>query len=71
MSYSRDNIDITESIFYFQVFNMIKGDKMAFVAKKDLLIVQFGETYFKKHRREQKEYACSNRMREPSRLVTA
>ncbi|XP_043463978.1 uncharacterized protein LOC122499596 [Leptopilina heterotoma] len=54
-----------------QVFNIMKADKIAFEAKKDLLIVQFGDNYLKKHKRERKEYACSNRMRELSRLLIA
>lgn len=49
----------------------MKGDNISFEAKKDLLIVQFGENYLKKHKRERKEYACSNRMRELSRLLIA
>ncbi|XP_043480488.1 uncharacterized protein LOC122510122 isoform X2 [Leptopilina heterotoma] len=54
-----------------QVFNIMKGDAISYEAKKDLLIVQFGENYLKKHKRERKEYACSNRMRELSRLLIA
>lgn len=54
-----------------QVFDIMKGDKIAFEAKKDLLIVNFGESYLKQHKRERKEYACSNRMRELSRLLIA
>lgn len=47
----------------------MKGDDIAFVAKKDLLIAHFGESYLKKHRRERMNYACSNRMRELSRML--
>ncbi|XP_043472728.1 uncharacterized protein LOC122505283 [Leptopilina heterotoma] len=49
----------------------MKADEIAFEAKKDLLIVQFGDNYLKGHKRERKEYACSNRMRELSRLLIA
>ncbi|KAK4887482.1 hypothetical protein RN001_003753 [Aquatica leii] len=51
------------------VFSLMKADDIAFQAKKDLLIAHFGESYLKKHRREQMAYACSNRMRELSRLL--
>lgn len=47
----------------------MKSDDVGFEAKKDLLIVHFGESYLKKHRRERMAYACSNRMRELSRLL--
>lgn len=49
----------------------MKGDEVAFEAKKDILIVHFGESYLKQHKRERKEYACSNRMRELSRILMA
>nr|CAH7759144.1 unnamed protein product [Callosobruchus chinensis] len=52
-----------------QVFDIMKGDNISFEAKKDLLIAHFGESYLKKHKRERKEYACSSRMRELSRLL--
>lgn len=52
-----------------QVFDKMKGDDISFVAKRDLLIVHFGETYLKKHRKERMGYACSNRMRELARLL--
>jgi hypothetical protein len=52
-----------------QVFSKMKGDAVAFEAKKDLLIAHFGESYLKKHKREGLTYACSNRMRELSRLL--
>ncbi|KAF2886898.1 hypothetical protein ILUMI_19275, partial [Ignelater luminosus] len=51
------------------VFNSMKPDDIAFEAKKDLLIANFGESYLKKHKRERMAYACSNRMRELSRLL--
>ncbi|KAF5293977.1 hypothetical protein FQR65_LT20025 [Abscondita terminalis] len=54
-----------------QVFNLMRGDDIALEAKKDLLIVHFGESYLKKHKRERMVYACSNRMRELSRLLIA
>nr|CAH7758963.1 unnamed protein product [Callosobruchus chinensis] len=47
----------------------MKGDNISFEAKKDLLIAHFGKSYLKKHKRERKEYACSSRMRELSRLL--
>lgn len=47
----------------------MKGDEIAFQAKQDLLILHFGESYLKKHKRERKEYACSSRMRDLSRLL--
>lgn len=49
----------------------MKGDNISFEAKKDALIVNFGESYLKKHKRERKEYVCSSRMRELSRLLIA
>lgn len=47
----------------------MKGDEISFVAKNDLLIAQFGETYIKKHKKEQMIYVCCIRMRELSRLL--
>lgn len=47
----------------------MKGDNIAFVAKTDLLIAHFGESYLKKRRRERMNYACSNRMRELARTL--
>lgn len=47
----------------------MKADDISFEAKKDLLIAHFGESYLKKHKREGIRYACSNRMRELSRLL--
>lgn len=58
-------------ILHFQVFDIMRGDEISFVAKKDLLIAQFGESYLKKHKRERSEYVCSSRMRELSRLLIA
>ncbi|KAG5863329.1 hypothetical protein JTB14_004960 [Gonioctena quinquepunctata] len=52
-----------------QVFNMMRGDEISFVAKKDLLIAHYGESYLKSQKRERKEYSCSNRMRELARLL--
>ncbi|XP_060533817.1 uncharacterized protein LOC132706479 [Cylas formicarius] len=52
-----------------EVFNIMKGDEISFEAKKDLLICKYGESYLKKHKREGIRYACSNRMRELSRLL--
>lgn len=48
---------------------MMPSDNISLEVKKDLLIVQFGEPYLKKHKREHMVYACSNRMRELSRLL--
>lgn len=47
----------------------MKGDDVAFEAKKDPLIAHFGESYLQKHKRERMTYACSNRMRELARLL--
>ncbi|KAJ8949759.1 hypothetical protein NQ318_018233 [Aromia moschata] len=47
----------------------MKGDNIYLQSKKDLLIVRFGNSYLKKHKREGLRYACSNRMRELSRLL--
>ncbi|KAI4455725.1 hypothetical protein MML48_9g00002688 [Holotrichia oblita] len=52
-----------------KVFDMMRGDEISFEAKRDLLIVQFGDSYLKKHRKERSSYTCSNRMRELSRLL--
>ncbi|RZC38003.1 hypothetical protein BDFB_013121, partial [Asbolus verrucosus] len=52
-----------------RVYDLMRGDEIAFVAKKDLLIAQFGESYLKKHKRERMTYVCSSRMREVSRLL--
>lgn len=49
----------------------MRGDDIAKEAKKDLLIVMFGESYLQKHKREHMAYVCSNRMRELSRLLIA
>ncbi|KAJ8929701.1 hypothetical protein NQ314_017595 [Rhamnusium bicolor] len=51
------------------VFDMMRGDEVSFEVKKDLLIVHFGDSYLKKHRKERSTYTCSNRMRELSRLL--
>lgn len=63
--FNGNNINIS----YFQVFNMMRGDEISFVAKKDLLIAHYGESYLKSQKRERKEYSCSNRMRELARLL--
>lgn len=47
----------------------MKGDNVAFEAKKDLLIAHFGNSYLKKHKRERMAYVCSSRMRELSRML--
>lgn len=47
----------------------MRGDEISFVAKKDLLIVHYGESYLKSQKRERKEYSCSNKMRELARLL--
>ncbi|XP_031357056.1 uncharacterized protein LOC116180961 [Photinus pyralis] len=52
-----------------QVFNLMKGDDIAFEAKRDLLIVHFGNSYLMKHKRERMAISCSNRMRELARLL--
>lgn len=52
-----------------KVFNIMRGDDIAFVAKKDLLISHFGNSYLKKHRKEKSIYTCSNKMREFARLL--
>ncbi|XP_031331433.1 uncharacterized protein LOC116162051 [Photinus pyralis] len=49
----------------------MKGDEISFVAKTDSLIVRFGDSYLKKHKRERISYVCSNRMRELARLLIA
>ena len=49
----------------------MKGDEIAFEAKKDLLIVHFADSYLKKHKRKRITNACSNRMRELSRVLTS
>ncbi|KAB0790383.1 hypothetical protein PPYR_15247 [Photinus pyralis] len=54
-----------------KVFNMMRGDQISFVAKKDLLIVHYGESYLKSQKRERKEYSCSSKIRELARLLIA
>nr|CAI5828865.1 unnamed protein product [Callosobruchus analis] len=44
-------------------------DEISFVAKKDLLIAHYGESYLNSQKRERKEYTCSNKMRELARLL--
>jgi hypothetical protein len=53
-----------------KVFDMMRGDDIAFAAKKDLLITYFGNSYLKKHKKEKSVYTCSNKMREFGRLLT-
>ncbi|CAH0551392.1 unnamed protein product [Brassicogethes aeneus] len=52
-----------------KVFDLMRGDNIAFVAKKDLLTTYFGNSYLKKHRKEKSAYTCSNKMREFARLL--
>lgn len=47
----------------------MRGDEVSFVAKKDLLIMHYGETYLKSQKRERREYSCSNKLRELARLL--
>ncbi|XP_072400507.1 uncharacterized protein [Diabrotica undecimpunctata] len=47
----------------------MKADQISLVAKRDPLIRHFGENYLKKHKRAQISVACSNKMRECSRLL--
>lgn len=47
----------------------MKADEISFEVKKDLLIVIFGESYMKTHKRERMAYVCSSRMRELSGLL--
>ncbi|KAK5650136.1 hypothetical protein RI129_001165 [Pyrocoelia pectoralis] len=63
------NIVISKLNVKEKVFDLMKPDKIAFEAKKDLLISNYGESYLKKHKRERMIYSCSNRMRELSRLL--
>ncbi|KAF5271122.1 hypothetical protein FQR65_LT17728 [Abscondita terminalis] len=52
-----------------EVFNIMRADEIAFVAKSDALICHFGEQYLKKHSRQQMATVCSNKMRELARLL--
>ncbi|XP_044762705.1 uncharacterized protein LOC123319818 isoform X2 [Coccinella septempunctata] len=54
-----------------QVFDLMKPDEVSMEVKKDLLIIHFGESFLRKHRRERMHYTCSSRMRELSRLLIA
>ncbi|KAJ3618143.1 hypothetical protein MTP99_006169 [Tenebrio molitor] len=47
-----------------KVFDMLRGDDIAFAAKKDLLMTYFGNSYLKKHKKEKSVYTCSNKMTE-------
>jgi hypothetical protein len=53
-----------------KVFDMLRGDDIAFAAKKDLLMTYFGNSYLKKHKKEKSVYTCSNKMTEFGRLLT-
>lgn len=52
-----------------QVFPRMKVDDISLVAKTDYLIYKFGENYLKKHKREQLNIVCSNKMRELARFL--
>lgn len=52
-----------------EVFSRMKADNISFVAKTDYLICRFGENYLKKHKREQLNIVCSNKMRELARFL--
>lgn len=52
-----------------EVFPRMKADDISFVAKTDYLICKFGENYLKKHKREQLNIVCSNKMRELARFL--
>lgn len=52
-----------------EVFSRMAFDEIGVVARKDALIRHFGEFYLKKHKRAQIFIACSNKMRECSRLL--
>lgn len=52
-----------------EVFAKMRSDNISLVAKSDYLITSFGENYLKKHKREQLNVVCSNKMRELSRLL--
>ncbi|XP_018569717.1 uncharacterized protein LOC108909779, partial [Anoplophora glabripennis] len=68
------NLDQTNTVNRLEVkekvFDMMRGDEIAFAAKKDLLITCFGNSYLKKHKQEKSTYTCSNKMREFGRLLT-
>ncbi|CAH0562840.1 unnamed protein product [Brassicogethes aeneus] len=52
-----------------EVFSKMASDKICFLARTDPLIRHFGSYYLKKHKRAQIASACSNKMRECSRLL--
>nr|CAI5841642.1 unnamed protein product [Callosobruchus analis] len=52
-----------------EVFPRMKADDISFTAKTDFLICRFGENYLKKHKREQLNIICSNKMRELARFL--
>ncbi|CAG9837718.1 unnamed protein product [Diabrotica balteata] len=84
-SYVSDSVDLDSDIssnilivqepivvnrsFKNEVFTKMKADQISLVAKRDPLIRHFGENYLKKHKRAQISVACSNKMRECSRLL--
>lgn len=43
---------------YTFIFNDIKGDNIAFEAKKDCYMFIFGESFLKQHKEERIKYAC-------------
>lgn len=47
----------------------MRADEISLVAKKDLLIAYYGESYLRSQKRERKEYTCSNKLRELARLL--
>ncbi|KAF5277680.1 hypothetical protein FQA39_LY18437 [Lamprigera yunnana] len=51
------------------LLSKMASDNIGFLARKDSLIRHFGEFYLKKHKRAQISHACSNKMRECSRLL--
>lgn len=52
-----------------EVFSRMASEEVGVVARKDVLIRHFGEFYLKKHKQAQIIIACSNKMRECSRLL--
>ncbi|KAJ8964685.1 hypothetical protein NQ314_004717 [Rhamnusium bicolor] len=52
-----------------QVFSKMRADEISLTAKTDNLIINFGENYLKKHKREQLTTVCSNKMRELARFL--
>ncbi|KAF5290598.1 hypothetical protein FQA39_LY14664 [Lamprigera yunnana] len=52
-----------------EVFSKMASDNIGFLERKDSLIRHFGEFYLKKPKQAQISHACSNNMRECSRLL--